>query len=423
MCQPLRNLLRIMKRIIFFLFFSLTAVSAYAQRESKPYVILVSFDGFRHDYVAKYNPPNFKEFISAGAQAEALIPSFPSKTFPNHYTIVTGLNPGNHGLVDNSFYDRNRNEFYGMRNKSRVADPYYYGGVPLWELAKRNGMKSASFFWVGSEMSDSVRRPDYYFPFDDTVDPRKRVQQVLDWLKLPAAERPHVITLYFSFPDHEGHEYGPNAPETQQAVLRADSLLGELMVGVKATHLPVNILLVSDHGMKELTVAEQTYIFIDELVDRKDRSIKLVNGGTQTHLYVEGEIKRDSLYTLLKQKEKNFTVLKKVEYLPRWNYNHLRVGDLMVMAEPGYYIREGTRERFFTQAKLGTKMGVHGYDPATEPAMRGIFYAQGPNIKKGIQVAPFQNIHVYPLIGKILGLPVPVIDGKEEVLNILYRKK
>lgn len=401
---------------------ALFAVSFYATAQEKPYVILVSFDGFRHDYLAKYNPPNFKKFIAKGAQAESIIPSFPSKTFPNHYAIVTGMNPGNHGLVDNSFHDRASNEFYGMRKKELVVDPRYYGGVPLWELAKKNNMKSASFFWVGSELSDEQRRPDYYFPFDDTVDPRKRVQQVLDWLKLPAADRPHMITLYFSFPDHEGHDFGPLALETQQAVLRADSLLGELMAGVKATRLPVNVVVVSDHGMKELPVEEQTFIFVDELINRKDRSIKLVNGGTQTHLYFDSEHKKDSVFALLKNQEKNFTVLKKEDYPAQWHYTHARVGDVMIVAQPGFYIREGTRARFLSQAKLGTKMGVHGYDPATERDMYGIFYAQGPNIKKGAEVAAFQNIHVYPLIAKILGLPLPVIDGKEEVLRGIYRK-
>ncbi len=396
------------------------AISAQAQE--KPYVVLVSFDGFRHDYVAKYNPPNFRKFIAKGAQAEAIIPSFPSKTFPNHYSIVTGLNPGNHGLVDNSFYDRTRNEFYGMRNKDRVVNPVYYGGVPLWTLARQNNMKSASFFWVGSEVSDPAHRPDYYFPFDDTSDPRKRVQQVLDWLKLPAAERPHLITLYFSFPDHEGHEFGPNAPETQQAVLRADSMLNELMTGIEATKLPVNVILVSDHGMKELSVVEETFIFVDELVDRKNRSIKLVNGGTQTHLYVDSKAKKDSLFAVLKRNEKNFTVLKKEDYPATWHYTHKRVGDVMIMAHEGYYIREGSRERFLSSAKVGTKMGVHGYDPATVRDMYGVFYAQGPNIKRGVTVAPFQNIHVYPLIAKILGLPLPAIDGKEEVLIGIYRK-
>jgi predicted AlkP superfamily pyrophosphatase or phosphodiesterase len=358
----------------------LLSITAHAQE--KPYVILVSFDGFRHDYVANYNPPNLKKFIAEGVQAEAIIPSFPSKTFPNHYTLVTGLNPGNHGLVDNSFYDRASNEFYGMRKKELVVDPHYYGGVV----------------------------------------PRKRVQQVIDWLKLPAAERPHIITLYFSFPDHEGHDFGPNAIETHHAVLRADSLLGELMKGVKATRLPVNVMVVSDHGMKELPVEESTFIFVDELINRKDRTIKLVNGGTQTHLYFDSEHKKDSVFDLLKQQEKNFTVLKKEDYPAQWNYTHARVGDVMILAQPGFYIREGTRERFLSQAKLGTKMGVHGYDPATERDMYGIFYAQGPQIKRGSKVNAFQNIHVYPLIAKILGLPLPVIDGKEEVLMGVYRK-
>lgn len=412
-----------MKRIIWFLPFLLVGLTVSAQHESKPYVILVSFDGFRFDYVKNFNPPNFKNFISKGSQAEALIPSFPSKTFPNHYSIVTGLNPGHHGLVDNSFYDRTRNEFYGMRKKNLVEDPYYYGGIPLWELAKRNGMKSASFFWVGSEMSDESRRPDYYFPFDDSVNPESRVDQVINWLKLPETQRPHLITLYFSFPDHQGHNFGPNAEQTRQAVLLADSLLGKLMNEVKATRLPVNVILVSDHGMYELTTLEDTYFFIDEVIDRNDSSIKLVNGGTQTHLYFDDQRKRDSVYVLFKKQERKFKVWKKEEFPRRWNYQNDRVGDLMVVAEPGYYIREGLRERFLKSANLGSKHGVHGYDPEATSDMRGIFYAQGPNIKSGLTIAPFQNIHIYPLIAKILGLPLPTIDGKEEVLNKLHRKK
>ncbi len=361
--------------------------------------------------------------MAKGSQAEALIPSFPSKTFPNHYTLVTGLNPGNHGLVDNTFYDRERDVTYGMRKQDIVVDPYYYGGVPLWELAKRNGMKSASYFWVGSEMSDESRRPDYYFSFDDSINPNLKVDQVINWLKLPEAERPHMITLYFSSPDHEGHDFGPNAEQTKQAVLKADSLLNRLMTGLESIKLPVNVILVSDHGMYELTVQEETYIFIDELIDRKNTSVKLANGGTQTHLYFTDSHKRDSVYAVLKKQEGKFAVLKKEEFPVRWHYQHDRVGDLLVEAKPGYYIREGSRERFLRAAKIGSKAGVHGYDPEATTDVRGIFYAQGPNIKSGLTVAPFQNIHVYPLVAKILRLPLPTIDGKPAVLEKLYRKK
>ena len=411
-----------MKYVIFCLGFFLAGFGLKAQQESTPYVIMISFDGFRYDYVQNFNPPNFKQFIAKGAQAEALIPSFPSKTFPNHYTLVTGLNPGNHGLVDNSFYDPARKEFYGMRDKVKVADPYYYGGVPLWELAKRNGVKSASYFWVGSEMSDETRRPDYYFPFNDKVDPQKRVDQVINWLKLPKSDRPHFITLYFSFPDHEGHMYGPSSEETRQAVLRADTLLGNLMKGVASTNLPVNVILVSDHGMHELAVEESTYIFIDELIDRKNPHVKLVNGGTQAHLYISDKHIRDSVYAVLKKNENNYTVIKKEDFPARWHYQNSRAGDLLVMANPHHYIREGARERFLKSAKTDSKEGGHGYDPEMVKDVRGIFYAQGPNIKSGITLEPFQNIHVYPLVAKILGLKIPAIDGKEEVLLKLYKK-
>jgi len=394
-----------------------------AQQNKDVYVILVSFDGFRHDYVKNFNPTSFKAFISKGSQAESLIPSFPSKTFPNHYTLVTGLNPGNHGLVDNSFYDRQRNEDYGMRKKNLVADPYYYGGVPLWELARRNGMKSASYFWVGSEMTDEARRPDYYFPFDDSGDPQARVDKVIEWLKLPESERPHLITLYFSSPDHEGHDFGPSAEQTRKAVLKADTLLGKLMAGVESTKLPVNVILVSDHGMNELIVREETYIFIDELIDRKNPSVKVVNSGTQTHLYFSDLKKRDSVYAVLKANEKDYRVLKKEDFPARWHYQNDRAGDLLVLVTPGHYIRAGSRERFLKSASIGSKVGEHGYDPELTSDVRGIFYAQGPNINSGMTLVPFQNIHIYPLIAKILGLPLPPIDGKPEVLEKLYRKK
>jgi predicted AlkP superfamily pyrophosphatase or phosphodiesterase len=404
-------------------FVLLLLLSLNAPAQQRPYVILVSFDGFRHDYVQKFNAPNFKAFIAEGAQAEALIPAFPSKTFPNHYTLVTGLTPGNHGLVDNTFYDRKRNSRYTMRDRAKVEDAYYYGGVSLWQLARQHGVKSASYFWVGSELNDESRRPDYYYLFNDTVPPQKKVDHVIAWLKLPERERPHLITLYFSSPDHEGHDFGPNAPQTKDAVLRADSILGWLMKGVQSTQLPINVILVSDHGMYEMTLQAETSIFRDELINPKDKSVRYANGGTHLHLYFTSIKKRDSTYAVLKKGEGNYTVYKKEEFPARWSYQHERAGDILVEAKPGYYIRDGLRDQFLKNASIGAKRGVHGYDPAATTDMYGIFYAQGPNIKQGVKLAPFQNIHVYPLIVKILGLPLPPVDGKESVLNGIYRAR
>ncbi len=412
-----------MKKIFFFLSLLLTGIFTQAQKGAVPYVVLVSIDGFRYDYVDQFNPPNIKSFISKGSKAEALIPSFPSKTFPNHYSIVTGLNPGNHGLVDNTFYDRQRDIVFKMDKKDLVTDPYFYGGIPLWELAKRNNVKSASFFWPGSEMTEEARRPDYFMPFDDDYDNDLRVDGVINWLKLPEAERPHFITLYFSIVDHAGHDFGPASEETKEAVLKVDSLLARLMKGIESTKLPVNVMLVSDHGMYELTKKESTYIFIDELINRKDTSVKLANGGTQTHLYFNDVKARDSVYALLKMKEANFTVLKKEEFPAHWNYKHDRVGDIIMEAKLGYYLREGSRERFMKSLNVGGKFGVHGYDPELTKDVRGIFLAQGPNIVPGVTLPPLQNIHVYPFIAKILGLPLPKIDGSKDVLIKLYKSR
>lgn len=408
-----------MKKFIWLCVFVTWSTSVLLAQQT-PYVILVSFDGFRYDYVERYQPPHFLEFIEKGSRAEALIPVFPSKTFPNHYSLVTGLYPGNHGLVDNYFFDISREELYTMKSKERVTDPYYYHGTPLWKLAQQQGVKSASYFWVGSEIPLPGWHPDYYFPYDGSVPFASRVDKVLEWLALPEKERPHFITLYFSSPDEESDDHGPISEQTRQGVLKVDSLLGILMEGLAKLDLPVNVILVSDHGANEITVTKNTFIFLDELLNLKNPSVKVANGGSQAHLYVNDKRQLDSLYHFLKKK-KYFTVLKRDEFPERWHYNNQRSGDLLLVAEPGHYFRDGNRSKTMKKIKVGTKIGGHGYDPYLVKEMNGIFYAQGPNIEHGKVIPPFENIHVYPLIARILKLTMPPIDGDEKVLDDLYK--
>jgi predicted AlkP superfamily pyrophosphatase or phosphodiesterase len=186
-----------MRRLLLLLL-TFVVYAAVAQKKSTPYVILISFDGFRHDYVQKFDPPHFKEFIRKGAAADGLIPSFPSKTFPNHYTLVTGLYPGHHGLVDNQFYDPVQLKRYGMGDRKAVLDTTFYGGMPLWQLAHKHGLKSASYFWVGSEVPLRGNYPDYYFPYNQSVPNKDRVDQTIAWLKLPEKDRPHYFTVFLS---------------------------------------------------------------------------------------------------------------------------------------------------------------------------------------------------------------------------------
>lgn len=389
--------------------------------QDTPYVVLVSFDGFRHDYVDRFNLPNFKKFISRGSASKGLIPSFPSKTFPNHYSIVTGLYPGHHGLVNNEFYDPQKKEYYSMDLRDRLIDPYYYSGVPLWMLAQQHGIKSASFFWVGSEIPEEGYHPDYYFPYNEAVPFGKRVDQVLQWLRLPESERPHFITLYFSSPDHEAHKYGPLSAQARTAAITVDKMLGKLMKGIDDLSLPVNVILVSDHGLKELVVRDETYIFLDEILNADHSSFIVVNAGSQVHFYLKDEVQRDSLVRVLNIPGRPYTVVPPEKFPTAWNYRHERVGDLMLVARTGHYFRDRDRTSYMRGRTVGDKFGVHGYDPDVEPDMVGIFYANGPNIAAGIELPAFRNIHVYPLVARILGIPTPAIDGKFHVLKKIYK--
>jgi alkaline phosphatase D len=411
-----------MRSLTFFVVGLLYSIIAFGQSGETPYVVLVSFDGFRFDYAEKFDATNFKSIIRQGAKAEGLIPSFPSKTFPNHYSIVTGLYPGNHGLVDNQFYDPDRKEYYEMKNRIRVTDPYYYRGVPLWKLARQHGVKSASMFWIGSELSQSDLQPDYYFEYDESLPDTARIQQILSWLKLPQKERPHFITLYFSSPDHEGHLFGPSSEETKQAVLRADRNLGILMKGLAETTLPINMIVVSDHGMEELKTNPESYIFLDEILSRDDTTVQVSNAGTQAHLYLTNKSKVDSLFRILKKNSGKYSVFRPEDFPKHWHYKTPRAGDLLLTAAPGYYIVGAQRKSFLAELKPGNTIGVHGYDPATAKNMHGIFYATGPNIKPQTTIPAFENIHIYPLIAEILGLPIPPIDGKLQVLRPILVK-
>jgi alkaline phosphatase D len=410
-----------MKRLIC-AFGLISLMCAGLNAQDTPYVILVSFDGFRHDYVERYDLPNFEAFLKRGSQARGLLPSFPSKTFPNHYSLVTGLYPGNHGLVNNEFFDPDRREHYSMDIVERLRDPYYYGGTPLWKLAREHNIRTASYFWVGSEIPDEGLHPDYYLPYDEEVPFGERVDQVLAWLRLPERERPHFITLYLSSPDHEAHLFGPNSRQVEQALHDVDTVLGKLMAGIDASGLPVNVILVSDHGLKELEFRNETFIFLDEILDLSNPSMVAVNAGSQVHFYLRDAAQRDSLAAVLKAGATNYDVVLSSQFPRRWNFEHKRSGDLLLVAHPGHYFRDKDRSSYMGKRAHAETFGVHGYDPDIEPDMMGIFYACGPNIRPGITLPAFRNVHVYPLVAKILGMQTPVINGKFRVLKRIYRE-
>ena len=378
-----------------------------AAAQSSHYVVLVSLDGFRWDYPAKYGAPHLLALGKQGVWApQGMLPSFPSLTFPNHFSIVTGLYPEHHGLVANSFYDEARQSRYAISDPKAVGDGSWYTGVPLWSLAESQGMRTACLFWPGSEAAIAGQQPTYYLRFDDKIDPEARIDQVLAWLKLPAADRPHFITLYYSSPDHEGHQFGPDAPETRAAVARVDALVGKLKAGLDATGLPIDLVVVSDHGMAKV---EGGWITLDQFADL---------AGFETSgalLYGKTEADRERVYNQLKKASGQFVVYRRKDVPAELNFNqNPREGDPVVIATGPYAIRAHAPPA--GRPDNPPIAGMHGFDPHKMPEMKASFFAAGPDIVAGKTVAPFENVNLYPWLAHLLGLNPPKTDGSLNVL-------
>ena len=386
----------------------------------KPYLILISLDGFRWDYVNKYNPPHMSDFIKNGVQAESLIPSFPSKTFPNHYTIATGLYPDKHGIIGNSFYSYKKDLTYKIRNREMVEDGSFYGGSPIWIQAGKAGMVSASYFFVGSEANVQGLYPTYFYQYDGSVKNETRVAQVIDWLNLPEKERPHMITMYFSDMDDSGHRYGTdNDDELKTTLLDLDSNLGDLFKGVKATGLPVNIIIVSDHGMAN--VPTEHLIAIDDI--KNDSLYTTIDNGAIVNIHPKENEDIDAILQELKQKENHFKVYT-TENTPGFEYKPQNKdwGSIQVIPDFEYYFTSPQRIESLKKNSI-QKIGVHGYDPAYKD-MHGIFYGSGPAFREGYVAPSVKNIHIYPLMCDILGIDIPKdIDGKLNELESVLKKE
>ncbi len=424
----MKNLLKKSFSVLLFSVLGITTISAQDTAQQinlltkndpsqykKPYVILISADGFRADFTEKYEA-NFLQTISKkGVRAKYMQPSYPSVTFPNHYTIVTGLYPSHHGLVDNTYLDVATGKQYSMGNKKMVSEGKWYGGTPLWVLAEQQKMISASFFWVASEADIQGIKPTYHYIYNEQTTIGKRIQTVKDWLSLPEERRPHLITMYFPDVDHDAHTFGPEDPRVKKSVQFVDSSINALQNALAPLKLPINYVFVSDHGMT--TVDVDNTIGLPAAVDKNNFNVPW--GDALLHLYAKDTSKVESTYQALKQ-DNRFTTYKLDETPDYWHYKklddwHNRLGDLILVPKSIHQV-----------FNLGTRKptpGKHGFDNK-EVDMRASFLAWGPAFKKGLLIDGFENVHVYPLVAHILGLKVDEqkIDGKFEVLSSTLKK-
>ena len=358
------------------------ANSPHAQAQH--YVVLVSLDGFRWDYAKRDNAIHLLALGKRGVWApEGMLPSYPSLTFPNHFTIVTGLYPEHHGLVANSFLDPASGKRYSIGNSQAVTDSSFYSGTPLWSLAESQGMHAACLYWPGSEAKIAGFRPSWYAQFSKTESTAEvqqaRIDDAVALLRLPPDQRPHFITIYYSEPDHEGHEFGPDAPETRAAERKVDGLVGKLKAA------------------------------LDQFADLTgfDTAGPLLYGKTEED--------RERVYNQLKRVSAQFVVyrLKNVPADLEINQNP-REGDPVVIATGPYPIRAHALPA--DSPNQSPEPGMHGFDPRKVPQMKASFFAAGPDIVKGKTVAPFENVNLYPWLAHLLGLTSPSNDGS---LNIL----
>lgn len=375
-----------------------------------PYVVLVSFDAFRWDYQDLYATPNFDRVAAAGVRAERMTPVFPTKTFPSHYTIATGMYAENHGLVGNTFWAEDLQAWYSIGNRAAVEEGSFYRGEPIWVTAELQGMIAASFFFVGSEAPVKGIQPTYWNRFDASIPNDARVDQVLTWLGMPLENRPHMITLYFEDVDNAGHNFGPGSAGVGDAVATVDQNLGRLLDGIAA--LPhgddVFVVLVSDHGMMSEPADGADVLDIAQY-----QGVRLGASGPYASLYVDqggaerAAAVRDSITAMMPQNG----VYLRADVPERLHYSaDPRAGDIVIVAAEGRTIvapdRAPDNDGF-----------NHGWDNAFL-GMGSIFLVQGPGIAGGQTIDVFESIHIYPLLVHVLGLtPNPDVDGRLEVLQ------
>lgn len=415
MPQPLRTLATLVLASL------LLAACAHAPRPvaapAPPVpVILISLDGFHPDYLRRGLSPTLQALADDGARARWMNPSYPTKTFPNHYTLVTGLRPDRHGIVHNSMTDVRLGRFE-TRDRDAVEDGRWWGGEPIWNTARRAGLRTASMFWVGSEARIGGLQPDHWSRFDYGVDHDARIDRVLGWLDLPASERPHLITLYFEHTDVVGHTHGPASAQTDAAIAEVDRALARLRAGLRdrGPGGQVNLIVVSDHGMAE--ISPDRVIVLDDLLPLD--AVTTVTLGEIVGLQPRPGRETETRRALLPQPHDHLRCWQRESLPAHWHYGrHPRVPPIVCQADEGWLVM--TR-RGFERWRDQLNRGAHGYAPES-PSMRALFIAHGPAFRRGVELPPFDNIHVYPLLAHLLGIAPAENDGDFAVLAPALRQ-
>ena len=379
-------------------------------------LLLISIDAFRADYFDRGLTPTLAMLAQTGVHADAMQPSFPSLTFPNHYTLVTGLYPDHNGIVNNTMVDPVLGKF-SLGNRKAVSDGRWWNeATPIWEDADAHGLRTATMFWPGSGSDIHGEHPDYWLPYDGSETADQRVDQVLAWLDLPPAQRPSFLTLYFDRVDHAGHEYGPDSPEVDQALRNTDAALARLVAGLKQRGLfnTMNIIVLADHGMASVPLANS--VFIEKLIPLDD--VQTVSFGVVAGFNPKPGHDFAAIERKLTQPQQHMQCWDKTRIPARLHYgSNPRVPQLVCLANVGWRI---TTAAYMARHQGHISIGEHGYDNA-DPRMGALFIAHGPAFRRGIRYPVFPNVDVYPLMTHLLGIPAAANDGDYDAVKDMLK--
>ena len=387
------------------------------RQRDMPYLVMISIDGFRWDYLDIHPTPFMNELATQGVRAERLLPVYPTLTFPNHYSIVTGLYPAQHGIVANEFPIGDQDYWYKLRLRETVEKGENYRGEPLWISAEKQGMVAAAFFWVGSEADIGGSYATHWRTYNKEISGEERVDQVLEWLSEPEETRPHLYNMYFEDVDDYTHWYGPESAEGAESASRVDAYVKRLLEGIRK--LPhgdeVNILLVSDHGQAQY-FEEQDPQILSELLDTNGLSI--VDGGSYMNIYLNNDApqKAAEIRDSINSSWSHATAYLPEDAPPAWQVSDdPRFPDVLVVAEVSYGVWSSPEEAERIHP------GDHGWAPEDQE-MHGFLLAWGPAFKEGLSIGPVKNIDVQSLALKVLSLEPPQqIDGNPDALTHILK--
>jgi len=387
------------------------------QADEESIVIMVGIDGLRWDALDRYPAPTLQAIAAEGVRAESMTPVMPSLTFVNFYALATGLHADGTGITGNMPYSKTHDEVMG---RTMHGETRWWGGEPIWVTAEKQNVRTAAMFWLGSEAEIKGKRPTHWTPYEHNKPHKERVEKILAWLALPEAERPRLLTIYFSDVDSAGHRYGPGTVEVGNAIMKVDNSLADLRAGIEELGLTkrVNLVVVSDHGMTKID--PDFMVYLDDYIDLEKVFVPVFNskegprGNPFTHIFVKDGNDIDAIYNKLKGAHSGIKVYKRADIPEKWHMNNRdRTGDIFVVTDEGGMIFARSLKSVYRHSPVG----MHGYDRFAQD-MQATFIAAGPNFKKGVKAKAIENVEVYGIVARALGIEPVKTDGN--IQNVEY---